>query len=1206
MKKSLLFAGLAAATLAFVGCNKEAELPSVGGDFEIVLNTVDTRTVNDGLSTKWAEKDALSVFYAPANTENWSSNIKFTVADTESGLAKGEVGELTATAYDWYLFYPYTSQIPNPTAVNSDGVNKGYVTIGGQFQTQAGDGDMAHLAGSKVPLYGVTRKVAVGETPVVAMKQAAAVIRFQVQNKLDEEIQVSSVKFTAPTDIVGTYYIDFTGILPAYTASGENYVFDNATLTVTEPALLSRDASSELYLVVKPFLAEAASTLTVEVNVETPDGTKKGTVTKEITLEAETEFLAGKIKTLNVPFDGTLEGVSAQALPYEETFADGIGDFTAEDVTGSGIWNPATASGQKCMKGTSYIGGKNTDGESWLTSPEVDATAAENGVVLSFNQCINKFFGNVADEATLWAREKDGEWKQFEITYPTLSGTWSAFEEQKVDLSEFKGKVFQFAFKYVGTATTAGTWEINNISVTDEAFAVTYTFNAELDGDEQIAANITSVKINVTGNVAWTAEPSEGVTLDKTAGEGAAVITASFAANTETVEKNHSVMVRTDNTEVDNDEFEITFTQAAASAEAKAYPYEETFASSQGDFTIDNKVLPDGLTYVWAIDASYHYMKASAYKSSTNYAAESWLISPVVDLKDAVNPALTFSHATNYFTDIATAQQEVTVWAREENGTWAQLEGVNYPTALGWTFVDSGSLDLSAYKGKKVQIAFKYTSTETKAGTWEVKNVKLDEAVTGPVDPTFTVPASLTVEAGATAKITVTTNSDGAVTYASSATDVATVDADGTVTGVAAGTATITVSAAATDNFNAASGTVAVTVTEVVPGQQDFTWDLSTNSYASSSADEVVWASEVATMTAAKAGSTTAANNYLGGDASSRTSTRFYKGSTLTIAPAAGVTIVKVEYTATSDSYATAMANSVWTNASATASAKDVVITPTDGTSAISAVIGATTGGTAMKVYYTGTPSGEVSLLGIAVSGQTTTFTVGDTFKFDGTVTASYSDGSTKDVTASAEVSTPDLTAAGTKDVTVSYTEGEVTKTTTYQITVASSGPAETWTRVTTVEELLAGGTFIIGYEETANSGKIIPMANTGSATASAAGFMYSGAAATSGDKTTLDMAAVADSSPFVVTITASTVVTGAVVIKVGDLYLGNTNTKNNCKFFEEEAETTAFTPTLGENDVFTLKIEANETYHTLQYNSGSPRFAVYGGTQKNVVIYKK
>jgi len=81
-------------------------------------------------------------------------------------------------------------------------------------------------------------------------------------------------------------------------------------------------------------------------------------------------------------------------------------------------------------------------------------------------------------------------------------------------------------------------------------------------------------------------------------------------------------------------------------------------------------------------------------------------------------------------------------------------------------------------------------------------------------------------------------------------------------------------------------------------------------------------------------------------------------------------------------------------------------------------------------------PQTTATLASIAVSGQTTVFSVGDTFEFDGTVTATYSDNTTKDVTASATVSEPDMSTAGTKEVTVTYTEGEDTKTASYTITV--------------------------------------------------------------------------------------------------------------------------------------------------------------------------
>ncbi len=73
--------------------------------------------------------------------------------------------------------------------------------------------------------------------------------------------------------------------------------------------------------------------------------------------------------------------------------------------------------------------------------------------------------------------------------------------------------------------------------------------------------------------------------------------------------------------------------------------------------------------------------------------------------------------------------------------------------------------------------------------------------------PTFTVaPATLNIKKGATGKITITYNGDGALSASSSATGVATVSLSGkeiTVTGVAAGTATITVKAAAGSNYTA-------------------------------------------------------------------------------------------------------------------------------------------------------------------------------------------------------------------------------------------------------------------------------------------------------------------------------------------------------------------------------------------------------------------
>ena len=137
------------------------------------------------------------------------------------------------------------------------------------------------------------------------------------------------------------------------------------------------------------------------------------------------------------------------------------------------------------------------------------------------------------------------------------------------------------------------------------------------------------------------------------------------------------------------------------------------------------------------------------------------------------------------------------------------------------------------------------------------------------------------------------------------------------------------------------------------PEEPNFVWNLTTNSYIAASEDQVSWVSFFASMVADKDESATKANNYLGGDANNRTSSRFYKNSQLTITPSKGYAITSVEFTATSESYATALKESAWDNAAVSVGedGKTVTVTPTDGSAAFYAKIGATTGLETVKCY---------------------------------------------------------------------------------------------------------------------------------------------------------------------------------------------------------------------------------------------------------------
>lgn len=147
--------------------------------------------------------------------------------------------------------------------------------------------------------------------------------------------------------------------------------------------------------------------------------------------------------------------------------------------------------------------------------------------------------------------------------------------------------------------------------------------------------------------------------------------------------------------------------------------------ASTCDWTFDNVSMGEGLDYVWSWKeySGKHYLNASSYKDGASLEALAYAVSPVIDLSSATKPVLTFDHAAKFQTNL-TADCKFCV--RLDGATdWTEVKIPTWPTAGAWTFVSSGDIDLSAYAGKKIQIAFKYVGTTSAADTWEIKNVKI-------------------------------------------------------------------------------------------------------------------------------------------------------------------------------------------------------------------------------------------------------------------------------------------------------------------------------------------------------------------------------------------------------------------------------------------------------------------------------------------------
>ena len=156
------------------------------------------------------------------------------------------------------------------------------------------------------------------------------------------------------------------------------------------------------------------------------------------------------------------------------------------------------------------------------------------------------------------------------------------------------------------------------------------------------------------------------------------------------------------------------------------FPYEEDFLTSIGDCYVDDVVLPLSANTIWNQDTRYG-MKASAYLSNTIYPSESWLLTPWIALVGEREPKLFLHHARNKFQTVSNIADETTLWVREyPYGEWTQLE-LPVPESQSWTYV-TDEIDLTPYAGMSIQLGFKYVSTETSAGTWEIDNLKVAKA----------------------------------------------------------------------------------------------------------------------------------------------------------------------------------------------------------------------------------------------------------------------------------------------------------------------------------------------------------------------------------------------------------------------------------------------------------------------------------------------
>lgn len=314
-----------AASLSLTNCTEKIEGPiapatPAGIPFEISAD-ISTKTTNEGLATQWATGDAINLFHAEAGTAGYVSDKDFTLDATREGVFTGTLtSELDASkSYDWYAIYPYNKNVTTPAATN-----KGYIFLGQTatkgFRTiQDGNDSKSHLCGTALPLYGVAKGLASDVKPKIVMNNLASVVAVKVKNTTTEPLVVKSVSFTSTEDIVGGYFVNFTGENVVYTGSGNDFVSSTASLTVNNGEAIAPNSEATFYIPIKPHTVAKDATLKISVNG----------YEKPLTLPKDVTFTAGSIKTLAFNYDKVV--VDYVTIPWTEDFSGDLSLYALVD-----------------------------------------------------------------------------------------------------------------------------------------------------------------------------------------------------------------------------------------------------------------------------------------------------------------------------------------------------------------------------------------------------------------------------------------------------------------------------------------------------------------------------------------------------------------------------------------------------------------------------------------------------------------------------------------------------------------------------------------------------------------------------------------------------------------------------------------------------------------------------------------------------------
>lgn len=120
---------------------------------------------------------------------------------------------------------------------------------------------------------------------------------------------------------------------------------------------------------------------------------------------------------------------------------------------------------------------------------------------------------------------------------------------------------------------------------------------------------------------------------------------------------------------------------------------------------------------------------AIANNFTSGQAAETWLISPAIDISGIASPKLAFRNASRFSGPVI----EVLVSTNYDgvsapsSATWTALSPVLDTNTSSYVWTESGLMDISAFSSANFHVAFKYTAPAPSGSAWEIDDIRIIE-----------------------------------------------------------------------------------------------------------------------------------------------------------------------------------------------------------------------------------------------------------------------------------------------------------------------------------------------------------------------------------------------------------------------------------------------------------------------------------------------